>query len=83
MSKRRVYLYFNKSFDRMNEWSDPKTYLVESSSSDSPILKAARAGTAMGVSDGESIARGSTTYIFVYEKKSAPTESSNNPTIFY
>lgn len=83
MSKRRVYLYFNTSYDRMNEWSDPKTYLVESSSSDSPILKAARAGTAMGASAGQSISGGSTTYIFVYEKRNSPSDSSKNPTIFY
>lgn len=83
MSKSRVYLYFNTSFDRMNEWSDPKTYLVESSSSDSPILKAARAGAAMGTDAGTSIAGGSTTYIFVYERTTPPSDGSDRPTIFY
>lgn len=79
MYTKRSYLYFNSSFDRINAWDDPKTYVVSNSSSDSQLVRAARAGFAMGTSYGTT----SNTYIYVYEKRSAPSDSSDNPTVFY
>ena len=80
MSKNRTYLYFSPSYDRVNEWTDPKTYIVESSSNESQIVKAARAGTAMGANAGSDPNR--PTYIFVYEQ-AAPEDPTGGPVILY
>jgi len=80
MYKRRVYLYFSKSYDRMNEWTDPQTYLVQSSASDSQVLKSLRAGYAMGTS---AVPASTNTTVFVYEKRDKPADQSNDPVILY
>ncbi len=79
MSQKKEYLYFSQSYDRINQWTDPKSYLVKSSGGESQLVSAARSGWAMGSSYGNS----TNSTIYVYEKTTSPTEQTDNPTMMY
>lgn len=81
-SKRYKYLYINKNYDRINEWTDPEIYNVSASSSDSQALKAMKMGMAIGSNIAPKNPNRKTT-IYVYERTTAPQEKTKSPIIFY
>lgn len=78
--KKKAFLYFSKSFDRVNEWEDPNDYWIPSNNE---IVIARQNGGKLGKETARNIIGKFVSYIYVYEKASEPVIKSNAPNIMY
>ncbi len=72
------YLYFSTDYSRMNKWDDPQTYFIKSNNRN---IQAAQSGYSMGssiVSSGSS-----SSYVYVFERTSAPKKNDTTPSRLY